>query len=101
MNVIAAVLPKDQSQYTPYTADVRTSEITGNSVVNGSPDEGGTSQKLADGEYVYTFGTKAPSGFDPSATHTIGAFGSRLAATETLTRATPLILTGLAAIFPG
>ena len=32
---------------------------------------------LAEGRYRYVFGTKAPSGFDASATHTIGIYGSR------------------------
>ncbi len=77
IDFLAAVLPKWQTQYTPYTAEVRTSEITGDPVVNGNPDEAGTFQKVGDGEYTYTFGTKAPSGFDASATHTIGAFASR------------------------
>jgi OmcA/MtrC family decaheme c-type cytochrome len=77
INFLAAVLPRGQPQYTPYTADVETSSITGNSVVNGNPDEAGTLQKVADGEYVYEFGKKAPTGFDASATHTIGAFASR------------------------
>ena len=77
LNFLAAILPKGQSQYTPYTADLQTSSITGNSVLNGTPDAGGTFLKIADGEYVYTFATKAPPGFDPNATHTIGIFASR------------------------
>ncbi len=77
LNFLADVLPNGQSQYTPYTADVETSSITGNSVVIGSPDDGGTFQQEAEGQYTYTFGTKAPSGFDAGATHTIGIFASR------------------------
>lgn len=77
LNFLADVLPKGQSQYTPYTANVATSSITGNSVVIGSPDQGGTFQKVSDGEYVYTFATRAPSGFDTSATHTIGIYAAR------------------------
>src|SRR5262249_11511201 len=30
-----------------------------------------------DGDYTYVFKTRAPSGFDPTATHTIGVYGSR------------------------
>ena len=77
LSFLADVLPNGQSQYTPYTADVQTSSITGNSVVIGSSDEGGTLQNGADGQYTYTFGTKAPDGFDPSATHTIGIYAAR------------------------
>ena len=32
---------------------------------------------MSDGVYKYTFATKAPTGFDAAATHTIGAYGSR------------------------
>jgi len=35
-------------------------------------DSGGKTQVLADGQYQYTFKTKAPSGFDATATTTIG-----------------------------
>lgn len=77
LNFLADVLPKGQSQYTPYTADLETSSITGKSVVIGSPDQAGTFLKVSDGEYIYTFGTRVPSGFDTGATHTIGIYAAR------------------------
>lgn len=77
LSFVVDVLPKGQSQYTPYTADVGTNSITGDSVITGSPDDGGTLETVADGKYIYTFNTKAPTGFDASATHTIGIYAAR------------------------
>jgi OmcA/MtrC family decaheme c-type cytochrome len=74
---IFATIPNGQKQYTAYTTRVQTSPITGKSATQAGADSGGTFAKLADGEYVYTFRTKAPSTFDKTATHTIGAYGSR------------------------
>jgi OmcA/MtrC family decaheme c-type cytochrome len=49
--------------------------------IQSGADAGGTTAKVADGEYNYTFATKAvPFGggaFDKTITHTIGAYGSR------------------------
>ncbi len=42
-----------------------------------APDSGGTTQTVSLGEYVYTFGTKAPAGVAPTDTNRIGIFGSR------------------------
>lgn len=76
VSFIAASIPKGQSQYTAYTTRTQTSPITGNSAVQAGSDSGGTFAKIADGEYTYTFKTKAEN-FDPTVTHTIGAYGSR------------------------
>jgi OmcA/MtrC family decaheme c-type cytochrome len=45
--------------------------------VQAGTDSGGTTQKISDGQYVYTFATKLPAGYDRTVTHTIGAYGSR------------------------
>ncbi len=74
---VAAVLPNGATQYMAYTTRIQTSPITNQSATQASSDTNGTYQQIGDGEYVYTFRTRAPSGFDPSATHTIGVYASR------------------------
>lgn len=77
VSLIAATIPNGQTQYTAYTTRVQTSPINGVSATQAAADSGGTFDKVADGEYVYTFRTKAPSSVDRTATHTIGIYGSR------------------------
>lgn len=77
ISMIAATIPKGQEQYVAYTTRIQKSPITGVSAIQGSADSGGTFTQVSDGVYKYTFATKAPSGFDATATHTIGAYGSR------------------------
>lgn len=77
LSLIAAVLPKGETRYTAYTTRVRVAAGTGNQATQAVADSGGTFTKLEDGVYRYTFRTKAPSGFDATATHTIGVYGSR------------------------
>jgi OmcA/MtrC family decaheme c-type cytochrome len=74
---IVAAIPKAQEQYTAYTTRIQKSPITGNSAVQAGTDSGGTYQQVGDGEYTYTFHTKAPAGYDPSATHSVGVYSSR------------------------
>ncbi len=74
---IAAFINKGDEQYTAYTTRTQKSPITGNSAIQGGTDSGGTYQQLNDGEYLYTFHTKAPAGFDATATHSIGVYSSR------------------------
>jgi OmcA/MtrC family decaheme c-type cytochrome len=40
-------------------------------------DSGGTVTQLVAGQYQYNFNTAAPTGYDVTATHTIGIYGSR------------------------
>src|SRR5581483_9407940 len=77
ISFIAANIPKGQRQYVSYTTRVQTSPITKQSATQAGADSGGTFVKNADGDYTYTFKTKAPAGFDSSVTHTIGVYGSR------------------------
>ena len=77
VSFIAATIPAGQTQYTAYTTRVQSSPITGVSATQAGADSGGTFAKVADGEYTYTFRTKAPTTLDRKATHTIGAYGSR------------------------
>jgi OmcA/MtrC family decaheme c-type cytochrome len=75
---VAAYIPKGKTQYVSYTTRPSTA-ANGNGVtlIQAGADSGGTYTKNADGDYTYTFKTKAPAGYDRTATHTIGLYGSR------------------------
>lgn len=77
LSFIAAVLPREQDRYTSYTTRVRVAAGTGRQATQAAADSGGTFTKLEDGLYRYTFRTTAPSGYDRSATHSIGVYSSR------------------------
>ena len=74
---IAATIPAGQEQYTAYTTRLQKSPINGVSATQAGTDAGGTYQQVGDGEYVYTFHTKAPATIDRNATHSIGVYSSR------------------------
>jgi OmcA/MtrC family decaheme c-type cytochrome len=77
LSFVAATIPQDGKHYTSYTTRVQRSPITGVSATQAAADTGGTYTVLGDGEYRYTFRTRAPGGFDRTATHTIGVYSSR------------------------
>jgi OmcA/MtrC family decaheme c-type cytochrome len=77
MSFIVATIPKGKTQYTSYTVRTQTSPITKGAAIQAGADSGGSFVKNDFGDYTYTFGTKAPTGFDATATHTIGVYGSR------------------------
>jgi OmcA/MtrC family decaheme c-type cytochrome len=68
---LVAYIPKAQTQFVSYVTRVSSG------ATQATGDSGGTLKTVATGEYIYTFGTKAPSGFDATATHRIGIYGSR------------------------
>lgn len=74
---VAAYIPRGQINYIAYTRRTQTSPITKASAVQPAADSGGAYQQTGDGQYTYTFATKAPSGFDAGATTTIGVYSSR------------------------
>jgi len=77
VSFIAAVLPNGpDAQYTAYTTRVASGAAIATENQPGA-DSGGATTSSAAGVYTYTFHTKAPSGFDATATHTIGVYGSR------------------------
>jgi OmcA/MtrC family decaheme c-type cytochrome len=76
VSFVAAVLPNGTSDYKTYTTSTASGTLL-TSIQQPSADSGGATTILAPGQYQYVFHTKAPSGFDPTATHTIGAYGSR------------------------
>jgi OmcA/MtrC family decaheme c-type cytochrome len=76
LSYIAAVLPNNQEDYTAYTTRAATGTVIATTQQPGA-DSGGTVKSLGSGQYTYTFHTAAPTGFDATATHTIGIYGSR------------------------
>ncbi len=75
VTMVAAYIPNNGEQYTAYTTKV--SSGTAGSFTNAGPDSGGTTTALGNGKYQYVFKTLAPTGFDATATHTIGAYAKR------------------------
>jgi OmcA/MtrC family decaheme c-type cytochrome len=76
LSFIAAVIPSNQEDYTAYTTRTATGTKIATTQQPGA-DSGGTTTAVGPGQYTYTFHTTAPSGFDATATHTIGIYGSR------------------------
>ena len=75
VSLMAAYIPKGQSQYVAYTLSTLTATSNKNApqIVAGLDRNGKfTLVDSTTGTYDYTFGTKAPATFDPTATHTIG-----------------------------
>lgn len=77
LTFIAAVMPKDRTTYLSYTTRVQTSPITRVAATQAAGENNGAFTPVADGEYTYRFSTRAPSGFDNTATHTIGVYSNR------------------------
>jgi OmcA/MtrC family decaheme c-type cytochrome len=76
LSFVAGYIPADAEQYTTYTTRSATGAVSG-TVTQAGADSGGTTTQIASGQYQYVFRTKAPAGFDVTATHTIGIYGSR------------------------
>jgi OmcA/MtrC family decaheme c-type cytochrome len=77
MSFIAATIPNGQTQYTSYTTRTVTSQDGKTTAIQAAADSGGTFTPNADGDYTYTFKTKAPTTFDQTATQTVAVYGSR------------------------
>lgn len=75
--LILATIPKGETTYVAYTTRVQTSPITNVAATQANADAGGTWAQVADGEYVYTFAQKAPTGYDRTATHTVAMYANR------------------------
>ena len=76
LSFVAAVLPNDQGQYTSYTTRTQSGTVLAFDAAGGSRFRRHIHAGRT-GQYQYTFHTRAPSGFDATATHTIGIYGSR------------------------
>lgn len=77
LSFLLGYIPKGQSQYVTYSTRTRTSTDGKTSVVQSTSDTGGTYTQVGDGEYVYTYGVKAPAGWDKTATHRFAIYGNR------------------------
>jgi len=76
LSYIAAMIPNNQEDYTAYTTRAATGTVIASTQQPGA-DTGGVTTQTGPGQYQYTFHTTAPAGFDATATHTIGVYGSR------------------------
>ena len=74
---VLARIPQGENQHRAYTARMATSRLTGMTAEQADRDRSGTIEKVGEGEYVYTFGTKLPDGYDQAATHTVAAWALR------------------------
>jgi OmcA/MtrC family decaheme c-type cytochrome len=77
MTFVAAFLPSPDAKYTAYTTRVQTSPITRQSATQAAGESNGRFEQLAEGEYRYTFATKAPANLNRQAVHSILVYGSR------------------------
>jgi OmcA/MtrC family decaheme c-type cytochrome len=72
---LVGYIPNDGTQYTSYITRVRTG--TAGTFTQATGENTGKWEKLAEGSYKYTFLNKVPNGYDKTATHTLGIYGSR------------------------
>ncbi len=81
VSFLCAYIPKGQPQFFSYATRTQTSPITKATAIQAGADSGGITKQVADGEYIYTFSTKAAgpnsAAWDPSLTHRVGIYGSR------------------------
>jgi OmcA/MtrC family decaheme c-type cytochrome len=75
VSFLIGYIPADATRYVSYITRQRTSGS--NTVTQATGENNGTWQKIADGEYLYTFSNKAPANIDRNATHTVAIYGSR------------------------
>ncbi len=74
---LLAYMAKGNTWFTSYWQSSSTNATTGFVTTRASGDSGGTSQTVAVGEYIYTYGNKLPAGFDTTVTNRLGIYGSR------------------------
>ena len=77
LTYFASYIPKGQEQYVAYTTATATGAALGTVTRPTFETSGGTVTSLGSGQYTYVMAAKAPSGFDPTVTTTIGMNGSR------------------------
>jgi OmcA/MtrC family decaheme c-type cytochrome len=77
VSFVVGTIPKGQTQYIDYATRQVTSADGKTTATQGTADSGGVFVANADGSYKYTFGTKAPAGYDTTATHTVAAYSNR------------------------
>jgi len=72
---IAGYIPNNAEQYVNYNTS--TSTGAAGTFQNPTSDSGGVVTQLSTGQYQYVFHTKAPSGFDSTATNTVAIYATR------------------------
>jgi OmcA/MtrC family decaheme c-type cytochrome len=77
LSFVLAYIPKGEKQYVAYTVRPQKSPITGVTANQASTDSGGAYQDNGNGNYTYAFNTRVPATYDPTATHSVGIYGSR------------------------
>jgi len=77
VSFLIAYIPKGQTQFSSYITRTVTAVNGSATGTQAAGDSGGTTTTVANGEYIYTFATKAPTTFDQTATHRVGLYGSR------------------------
>lgn len=78
LNFVLARIKQGDRQYTAYTTRLQPNPTTGRQFLQGATDSGGSYSSSAQGVYTYTFGAKIPpADYDPSATQTVGIYGTR------------------------
>lgn len=75
LSYISAYIPNNGEQYVTY--NTRTSTGAAGTFQLPTGDSGGVVTQLNMGQYQYVFHTKAPTGFDPTATNTVAIYGTR------------------------
>jgi OmcA/MtrC family decaheme c-type cytochrome len=76
MTLVAAYLPSD-AKYVAYTTRQQTSPITGRAATQAAGESNGRWEQVGEGEYTYTFNTKAPATINRNAVHSILVYGNR------------------------
>jgi len=74
---LIAYIPKGQTQYSSYITRTAAAATGSATATQATSDSGGTYATVATGEYTYTYATKLPTGYDQTATHRVGIYGSR------------------------
>jgi OmcA/MtrC family decaheme c-type cytochrome len=74
---VLGYIAQGNTQFTSYWQSSSTNATTGFVATRASGDTGGATQTVALGEYIYTFGSKVPTTFDPTVTNRLGIYGSR------------------------
>ncbi|MEO8597429.1 MAG: OmcA/MtrC family decaheme c-type cytochrome [Candidatus Solibacter sp.] len=80
LSLIAAYIPAGQTKYYSYSTTTLKASLPGNTnaaQIQAANDSGGIWTKNGDGDYTYTFKTKAPTTFDTKVTHAIGVSARR------------------------
>jgi OmcA/MtrC family decaheme c-type cytochrome len=78
LRFIAAYIPAGKKEYVAYTTTVLKATLNNNpSQTQAATDSGGVFTKNGEGDYTYTFKTKASTAFDATATHSIGVSAQR------------------------